>query len=41
MLSIFLALFILISVGGVVSVVGAGSHTTLGEVSKPTVKEAG
>ncbi|MGB8311307.1 MAG: hypothetical protein WCE81_05525 [Halobacteriota archaeon] len=36
MVSLFLTLFILISVGGAVSVVGAASHVTPGQVSKPT-----
>lgn len=36
MLSLFLTLLILMSVGGVVSIVGAASHVTPGQVSKPT-----
>ena len=40
-LSLFLTLLILISVGGVVSIVGAASHATHGQItkldSKPTV----
>jgi len=40
LLALFLRLLILISVGGVVSIVGATSHETLRQASKPTVKEA-
>jgi hypothetical protein len=36
-LSLFLTLLILISVGGAVSIVGAASHVTPGQVSKPTL----
>jgi len=39
-LTLFLTLVLLISVGGVVSIVGAASHMTPGQVAKPTVKEA-
>ncbi len=38
MLSLFLTLLILITVGGTVSIVGAASHVTSGQVLKPTVK---
>jgi len=40
MLSLFLAVLILVSVGGVVSIVGmaSASHVTLGQTSTPTVK---
>jgi len=37
MLSLFLTLLILISIGGAVSIVGAASHVTPGQVSKPTL----
>ncbi len=37
MLSLFVMLLILISAGGAVSVVGAASHVTPGQVSKPTL----
>ena len=40
MLSLFLTLLILITVGGAVSVVGAASHVIIGQVSKPTVTAA-
>jgi len=40
MLSLFLTLFILISVGGAVSIVGGASHVNPGHVSNLTVKEA-
>jgi len=36
MLTLFLTLLILISVGGAVSIVGAASHVNPGQVSKPT-----
>ena len=39
-LTLFLTLLLLISVGGVVSIVGAASHVTPGQALKPTVKEA-
>ncbi|MGB8310648.1 MAG: Ada metal-binding domain-containing protein [Halobacteriota archaeon] len=39
-LTLFLTLVLLISVGGVVSIVGAASHVTPAQVQKPTVKEA-
>ncbi len=39
MLSLFLTLLILISIGGAVSMVGAASHVTLGGISKSTVKK--
>ena len=38
-LTLFLTLLILISIGGVVSVVGAASHMTPVQGAKPTVKE--
>ncbi len=38
MLSLFLTVIILISVGGVVSIVGATSHVNPAQASKPTVK---
>ena len=37
MLSLFLTLLLLISVGGAVSIVGAASHVTRGQASKPTL----
>jgi len=37
MLSLFLTLLLLILVGGVVSIVGAASHVTQGQASKPTL----
>lgn len=40
MLSIFLTSLILISAGGLVSIVGATSHVTSGQVLKLTIKEA-
>jgi len=40
MLSLFLTLLILITVGGAVSVVGAASHVIPGQISKPTVTAA-
>jgi len=40
LLTLILTLLILISVGGVVSIVGATSYETLRQASKPTVKEA-
>jgi hypothetical protein len=40
MLTLFLTLLILVSVGGVVSIVGAASRVTPAQVTKPTVKEA-
>jgi len=39
MLTLFLTLLILISVGGVVSIVGAASHVTPAQGAKPAVKE--
>jgi len=36
-LTLFLTLFLLFSVGGVISIVGAASHVTPGQVSKPTL----
>ena len=39
-LTLFLTLVLLISVGGVVSIVGAASHVTPAQVQKSTVKEA-
>jgi hypothetical protein len=38
-LSLFLTLLTLISIGGAVSIVGAASHATPGQVSKPTLAE--
>ncbi|MGB8312173.1 MAG: Ada metal-binding domain-containing protein [Halobacteriota archaeon] len=37
-LTLFLTLVLLISVGGVVSIVGVASHVTPGQVAKTTVK---
>ncbi len=39
-LTLFLTLLILMSIGGVVSTVGAASHVTPEHVAKPTVKAA-
>jgi len=37
-LTLFLTLILLVSVGGVVSIVGAASHVTAGQATKPTFK---
>ena len=37
-LTLFLTLLLLISVGGLVSIVGAASYVTPGQIAKPTVK---
>jgi hypothetical protein len=39
-LTLFLTLLILMSVGGVISIVGATSHVTPAQISKPTVRAA-
>ena len=39
-LTLFLTLLLLISIGGVVSIVGAASHVTPVQLTKTTVKEA-
>jgi len=39
MLSLFLMLLILVSICGAVSIVGAASHVTLGQATKPMIKE--